>query len=43
MVESKRNEVQDQVNTRADAIKEDLKHPDWKNNKTRNVIDDLTK
>jgi hypothetical protein len=43
MVESKREELKDQVSTRADAIKEDLKNPDWKNNKASNVIDDLTK
>ena len=36
-------EIKDQFQTRKDAIKEDLKHPDYKNNKASNVIDDLTK
>lgn len=41
MVES--NEAKDQINTRTDAIKEDLKNPSWKDNKASNVMGDLTK
>ena len=47
MVENKNNstmeEIKDQFQTRKDAIKEDLKNPEYKDNKASNVIDDLTK
>ena len=47
MVENKNNstmeEIKDQFQTRKDAIKEDLKNPDYKNNKASKVINDLTK
>ena len=45
MVENKNTteEIKDQFQTRKDAVKEDLKHPEYKNNKASNVLDDLTK
>merc|ERR1712130_877799 len=47
MVENKQNstweEAKDQFQTRKDAVKEDMKNPDYKNNKASNVVDDLTK
>ena len=45
MVENKSTmeEIKDQFQTRKDAVKEDLKNPEYKDNKASNVIDDLTK
>merc|ERR1712154_249624 len=46
MVENKNSaieEVKDQFHTRKEAVKQDLKNPDYKNNKASNVVDDLTK
>ncbi len=38
-----KSEAKDQIDTRAGAIKEHLANPDWKSNKSENVVGDLTK